>query len=427
MKNKNVNTVVANELCFGCGTCNVSCSVKAIHMEFSTIGRLLPQVDEDICTQCGLCISVCPGIDTNGHLSEKIEPTLIGETRQVLFGRSTNDVFFTNAQSGGVTTETLAFLFEEGRIDAALVVVQESQHAKYRVITSSQELKESQTSQYTPVDLVSGLPFLKDFKHVAIVGIPCHIEGITKLKEHFPKRYANIEYLLGLICAGTQSQLSIDVVKRIGEGLVGKISEDEHVRWRQKKFSNYQRAEIAILSPNGNVRILDNNIRHLLKQYLTAPRCNLCFDKMNLYADIVFGDAWGVGGDDVKNGGNVILCRTERGMNLIDEMIEKGRIESRPCLMEDISKGQHMSKKKQTVDKMLFIYSQHSYQLPGWAKESVFTENSKNIDNLHKAFNDYLSRSKKLSSEIVNDISRRIKRQIFIMKVRFQLRKLIKF
>ncbi len=426
MSDKNIQIVVANELCFGCGTCNEVCPSKAIRMEFGSMGRLLPVVDDSLCTQCGLCSKLCPGIDITGALSEKIEATLLGDTQEVLMGRSADEETFNNSQSGGATTETLVFLFDEGKIDAALVVSQVNHVAKYRVVTSKQELLECQTSQYTPVDLISGLPLVKEFEHVAVVGTPCHIEGIVKLKKQFPKKYSNIDYMLGLICAGTQSQLVVDVVKAVGESRIGSITDEEQIKWRQKKYSNYKRADIAIVASDGSVRMLDNNIRHTSKQYLTTPRCKLCFDKMNLYADIVYGDAWGVSGEDIKNGSNVIICRTEKGQKLISEMVSKGRLLARPCPMEEIANGQGITKKKKTVEKMLCIYQEKGLLTPGWAKSDVFSRNVQNMDSLRKTVDEYLFSSKRDSSSVVKKITRIIKRQLAIMDFKKFLRKLIK-
>ena len=149
---------------------------------------------------------------------------------------------------------------------------------------------------------------------------------MTKLKDQFPQKYVNIDYMLGLICAGTLSQLMVDVLKEVGEKRIGVISENDQIKWRQKKYSNYQRADIAIIAPDESVRMLDNNIRHTAKEFLSTPRCMLCFDKMNLFADVVYGDSWGVSGDDTKEGSNVILCRTNKGKALIDEMIGNQKI-----------------------------------------------------------------------------------------------------
>lgn len=214
-------------------------------------------------------------------------------------------------------------------------------------------------------------------------------------------------------------------MKCIAEKRIGQVAENEEVRWRQKKFSNYKRADIAIVAPDGKVRMLDNNIRHTAKHYLSSPRCKLCFDKMNLYADIVFGDAWGVSGEDTKKGGNVIVCRTEKGKELIDEMMLKERLFGRPCPIEEVAKGQGMSKKKKTVDKMAAIYSQYNWQLPGWIKGDVFKLSEKNADALKKDVDEYMARSKRRSEKVVREVAKKINRQLMVMDIKKFLRKLI--
>ncbi len=425
MNYNNISIVTRSELCFGCGACNVICPFKAVKMEFSSNGRILPQVNILNCTRCGLCVKVCPGIDTSSRLSEKIDSALLGDIRQTMFARSTDTDVFENAQSGGCITETISYLFDEGKIDAALLVVQDFQVAKYVVVNSKMELFRSQTSQYTPVDLVSGLLNLKEYSHVAVVGLPCHIEGIVKLKEISPQKYSNIDYLLGLICAGTQSQLIFDVVKKIAKSKIGEIDEHEEIRWRQKKFSNYQRADIAIVNPNGNIRRLDNNIRHEAKNFFTPPRCRLCFDKLNLYADIVYGDSWGISGDDTKKGGNVIICRTAKGKDLINQMLEERRIDGRFCPIEEIAKGQGMETKKKDVGRMLYIYGQKSFMTPGWAK--VFNPDPIVPKKLQNVVDDFLQRSLKESCKIVNEVASMIERRLLVMRIKKIMIQIIKY
>ena len=214
-------------------------------------------------------------------------------------------------------------------------------------------------------------------------------------------------------------------MKRIGDKKIGKIAEDEQIRWRQKKYSNYKRADIAILGSDGNVRMLDNNIRHTAKHYLSSPRCKLCFDKMNLYADIVYGDAWGVSGEDTKKGGNVIVCRTDKGKVLIDEMMTKGRLVGRPCPIEEVSNGQGMTKKKKTVDKMSYIYGQKSWQLPGWIKGDVFKASEKNADALKRDVDNYIARSKRRPEKVVREVAKKINRQLVVVGFKKLLRKII--
>lgn len=346
---KNIKAIVDDNLCSGCGTCNGICPTHSIRMEFTTMGRLVPVIDESLCVNCGLCLKVCPGNGLTETMDKVIKNDLMGHVESALFAKSADKNIFDNAQSGGAVTTTLAFLFDQSRIDAALVVGQESQKAQYRIVTTKQELFDCQSSQYTPVDLNSALPELEQYAHVAVVGLPCHIEGIVKLKELFPERYKNIDYLLGLICGGVMAQSCVEVVKRIAQKKVGPIADDSRIYWRLRKFSNYKQAKVAFVDSQGSVKTLDNNIRLSCKVHLTPPRCRTCIDKMNLFCDIVFGDSWGITGDDTKGGGSVVIARTAKGKTLVDELLANGNLIGRPCPIGEIAKGQHLSEKRQNL------------------------------------------------------------------------------
>ena len=425
MSDDTIKTVVENELCFGCGTCKAICPSEAIHIEFSPLGRLLPTVKEELCIHCGLCLKTCPGIDLAGDLSETIDASLMGHIENVLFAKSSDPSIFDNAQSGGGVTATLFYLIERERIDAAMLVHQVNHEAKYRIVTKKEDLFDCQSSQYTPVDLNSGLKNITTFQHVAVVGLPCHIEGIAKLKKAFPERFSNIEYLLGLVCAGTLGQACVEVTKKIGEPKIGKIAKDEKIYWRLKKYSNYNRAEIAIVGATGVPRILDNNIRHICKRYLTSPRCLLCFDKMNLYSDITFGDCWGVTGDDTKEGGNIIISRTKKGDELLSDLTSHGILVHRPCSTDEIKKGQKISKKKRTVEKVLAVYKKKSFRFPGWAESAVFTVDDSQDKHLATSISNFIMRDK-LSPEVaVKSITSKVRTMLFIKKITGKIRKTI--
>lgn len=423
--NDNIRVVVENELCSGCGTCYAICPKKSISMTFSPIGRILPVVDENTCINCGVCYKVCPGIDMTGDFSAVINENLVGQFHNIYFARSANELVFNNAQSGGSVTETLLYMFDEKIIDAALVVVQDNQLAKYILATSSEDLKTSQASQYTPIDLVSGISLTKNYKHVAIVGLPCHVEGIVKLKQLFPSKYNNIDYLLGLICAGCLSQSIVDVVKNVGGKRIGPISDEEIISWRQKKYSSYNNANIAIINGEGKVRLLDNNIRFMAKPKLTAPRCKLCFDKMNMCADVVYGDAWGITGDDVSIGGNVIVTRTQKGDILINQLFLNKRIVGRPCPVEEVIKGQGLKEKKAIVSEMLAIYREKNYMMPGWSACDLFNDNKKQYEDLLSQVDDYLKLDKATRRIVVKTVSSRINRKLRIIELKRFVKKLL--
>ena len=49
--------------CCGCSACAQRCPHNAIELTQDNEGFLYPQIDESICTDCGLCERVCPIIN----------------------------------------------------------------------------------------------------------------------------------------------------------------------------------------------------------------------------------------------------------------------------------------------------------------------------------------------------------------------------
>jgi coenzyme F420 hydrogenase subunit beta len=55
-----IESVVIDGLCTGCGTCAGVCPTEAISMRILD-GLFLPEVEEEKCTSCGLCLRCCAG------------------------------------------------------------------------------------------------------------------------------------------------------------------------------------------------------------------------------------------------------------------------------------------------------------------------------------------------------------------------------
>ena len=62
MNKKEKIVLAAQERCTGCGACANICPKKAIQMVPDEEGFIQPQIDDDLCIQCGLCTKSCPVI-----------------------------------------------------------------------------------------------------------------------------------------------------------------------------------------------------------------------------------------------------------------------------------------------------------------------------------------------------------------------------
>ena len=388
----NVNGIKASHLCYGCGTCNVICGHQAITMQYDNIGRLLPMIDEIKCTNCGLCYNHCPSLDLKGIQLPETEDKYIGHVEQVFIGKATDERIYKNSQSGGLVTATLKFLFESGKIDAAIVCrVEDTIEYTSRavVITSPEELYNCQKSSYVPIDIVSAMKQVGQFQSLAVVGTGCHIQGIRAL-QNFNKKYnEKIKYTLGLICDRTLCKTVTDVLygnnfKSVAKRLV----------WRDKTL-NYKNARILITTIDKRKKQVPTWKRHALKDPFTNPRCRICFDKLNTGADIVYGDPWGMSNVDWERGMSVVITRTQNGEGIVNQMIHCRIANLSETQMEEVISGQHIEKRKNDVSAALAFYQENKFLTPSYTFNLNPSKENSALSILIDQFIEDCSKSKK--------------------------------
>jgi coenzyme F420 hydrogenase subunit beta len=314
----NIQDISDSYLCSSCGACKAICPKDCIHFHFTPIGRKEAQVGPE-CIDCGLCRKVCPTVDTY-HLYDRYEDRLVGKIDKIYVGRATDPSIYANSQSGGAATAILKYLFETGKIDGALVCEMSygsTPVVQGKLISSVTELASSQKSCYTPVDLLSSLRDATSFQSLAVVGLPCQIEGVENLVQT-SQRFGHIKYKLGLICDRT-------LCAGIQDYLAWKYQPSEFkIEWRKKdfvqggKYYSYQKAPMVINPRDGELRIVSRNVRKALKDMYTSPRCRVCYDKLNTHSDITLGDPWGMQHVDWEHGDSLIITRTELGRKVVD-------------------------------------------------------------------------------------------------------------
>ena len=344
----NIQKVSDSYMCSNCGACKSICPKEAIDFKWSSMGRMYAYVN-DKCIDCGLCTKVCPSINDAANL---FEDPYVGHIEALYTGKATDDAIFRNAQSGGAVTAVLTYLFEKKDIDCAVVCrmkAGDTPIVESALITNASELVLSQKSCYTPVDMLSILKKAKDFKSVAVVGLPCHIEGLLLLQAK-SKRFQNVKYKLGLICDRT-------LCSSIQDLLVGKYAnafneKNVKIDWRRKFLNNkvfqYKTAPVVIYSEQDEYTV-PNNVRFFLKEPFTPPRCRVCSDKINVMADLVFGDPWRMTNIDWVKGESVIIARTAFGNELLKEMKNNGALQLNLRKTEEIITGQLIPQRREQV------------------------------------------------------------------------------
>lgn len=408
---KNIRQVSDSYLCSNCGACSAVCHRNAIVFKWTNIGRLYADVTPD-CVNCGKCLKVCPSIDEK-NIHNRFEDRFVGEIKSVWVGRATDNLIFQNSQSGGATTAILSFLFDEGLIDAALVCKMSFgslPQVNPFIATSKQELSESQKSCYTPVPLLTKLAELKSYKSVAVVGIPCHIQGIESLMKG-SSEYNNIRYRIGLICDRSECNGIQTVIK----SLTGQ--ENFKVVWRRKydcksMSYDYENAPLTVVPRDGNSVVLPRLYRIGLKDMFTSPRCWVCWDKLNVFADITLGDPWRLPDVNLKEGESLVIARTDTGTHLVETMQERGCLRLRQVDNDAPLKSQLIESRRKQVEDYASAFEELSPSIDSYLlhRENSFIEPSANAKTMLRRFADNEGKTEEMIVQIAKaELTRREK------------------
>jgi coenzyme F420 hydrogenase subunit beta len=341
-----ITTVTEYYLCNSCGACYTVCPVNAISFDETVGGYLFPKIDDNLCTGCGLCYKVCPGIHKVKSISNReYKDPFRGNILNAFISQATDKETYLNGQSGGVTTAILHYLFRNRLIQKALLAEMtqnETLRGSYYIANNESEIFRSQKSKYTPITLLAGLEELEGFHGgVAIVGLPCHIHGFKNLLDQNPARFKHIKFfLIGLICDRIMTSVAIDYMSSPCD----KQSIKQFV-FRDTTRTGYP-GKPVIVNQDDTFITLPIHGRTSIKDILTPLRCRLCFDKFNVYSDIVLGDPHGISGVNRETGESLILVRNQEMIPLLRNMEHDAFISTRETSIEEALKGQGLEKKK---------------------------------------------------------------------------------
>ncbi|BAP60205.1 coenzyme F420-dependent sulfite reductase [Methanococcus maripaludis] len=285
-----LNDIVDNGICAKCGTCTVVCPNGILTFEDR------PKLTEECLRKGnGMCFEVCPRV-SSGKYQIKIREKF---KEEYYYGKG--DV---EGQDGGVVTTFLKYLLKNKKIDGAIVVGDECWKPVSLIVQNEEDLMNTTKSKYT----VSTLEALKTagemgLEKVAVVGLPCQINGLRKLqyfqylakhdgelgKNGKPVKLPKIEYLIGLLCT---EKFEYDELK---ETLAKyNINMDDVEKFDIKK---------------GKLLVYVNGEEHKipLKEIELSAGCKMCRDFDAEMADVSVGC---VGSPD---GYSTVIIRTEKG------------------------------------------------------------------------------------------------------------------
>ncbi|MDM8540897.1 Coenzyme F420 hydrogenase/dehydrogenase, beta subunit C-terminal domain [Desulfococcaceae bacterium HSG9] len=305
-------------LCHLCGGCLTFCTAinyGALEMDEDGMPYLS---DMEKCTECGLCYSICPEIN---ELDDDIRKNAgwsepMGRIMETHVAHAIEPEIRQNATDGGVVTGLLLHLFEEGRIDGAIVTKPSGrlQREPWLAITreeiaasagfyfdTSHGMKRflDGYSIYTPSTRKLKSMLQQGLRKVALVGMPCQITAIRKTEALGVLPSDSIHYCLGLFCSGNFF---------CGSEQQEKLAEIGGFEWENVQKYNIKETFLIHLK-DGETKSIP--LEHL--DFMKRPACRFCADYAAEFADISCG---GIGAPE---GQTTVIIRTQTGRRLFND------------------------------------------------------------------------------------------------------------
>ncbi len=335
----NIDPVVSNDLCTQCGACVAMCPHDNIVLERDEHWRYFPRVkaEQPCIDHCkSLCVEVCSGVHEDSSLWKRqpiiekdYEEYCAGPVLQTWIGYSNEPDIRSRGTSGGLVTGLLVHLLESGRIDGALLVGPNKsdplQH-DIMIARTRQEIEDAWGSKYYP------MPIGKLFNQLhhktekyAVVLLGCHMRALRLMERRIPRLRTSVVLRIGIICGYCSGfKATVDQAQEWG---VKDLTQITRIDYREGKWPG----NVRIQAPGIDQRTLIYNFLPRLP-FTTNSRCMICADLMNETADITVGDAWLKELTKRKDEGwSVIAVRNPEVIPLIDEARTSGALYLEEC------------------------------------------------------------------------------------------------
>ncbi|MBA4394689.1 MAG: hypothetical protein C0407_14150 [Desulfobacca sp.] len=313
--------VLSSGKCAACGACLALCPYLK-----SRQGKVVKLDDCDL--TIGRCYAYCPrsqvdweGLQTRvfGTNYQDIE---IGTARKVLMAQAKDSIWKGKVQTGGVVSALVDFALQEGTIQSAVLTRREADLLPHgEVISERDQVLSCSGSSYisgTTLEVLNQGPWKGD-ERIGVVGLPCQILALAKMKDSNLPTQTPIERVtltIGLFCtwALDYKPFKTFLEDRFNNRPIQKLDITPPPERLLKVWVGDEVQEISL-----------DEIRAFIR-----PTCLVCPDMTSEFSDFSVGTVEGTAD------WNTVIVRTERGEALINRAIDADIIESRPLPEENL-------------------------------------------------------------------------------------------
>lgn len=320
----NIDSIVKNNLCTGCGACISEDQSHQAKMIWNSEGFLIPSLGESS-TQNEM-IKVCPfaiqqkNEDELGELFLKRPETQYHDKIGYYYGlyAGYSKQFRETSSSGGIATYVFKMLLEQKIIDNLFIVKEVDGQYAYQFFSDVEEITQISKTRYTPVTLERLFREISEIDgKVAVSGVACFVKAIRLKQMYDPVLKEKIAFIVGIICGGLKSRYYTDYLAQEA----GCINEYSHAQYRIKNKESYALDYKFSCTEIDNKKIHMVDMQSLGDMWGTglfkSNACDFCDDVLTELADISLGDAWIHPYDKNGLGNSIIITRTKIAETLI--------------------------------------------------------------------------------------------------------------
>ena len=351
---KSVTLIASAGLCTGCGVCSSVCPVDAIAYDMLATGHI--PIVSDACIRCGKCRMLCPGVGV--RWGESAAPSLAdaiaGEALLVCNAYVKNKERQMRSASGGIVTCIVDALLSSGAFDAAAIVGDMDMRGGMRMsLVEKAGAEQGAKSKYVQVSHDTTMRYLQENpeKSLVVVGVPCAIRALRSAMNALHMDPSRVLFL-GLFCDSVMIDEVISYFTLLGDpdlsarALVAGFP--SHWKEASRSLVSFDFKNKSVGGYTGGVRLwlpegrgykdYPKEYRMVVKPYFIAESCLYCLDKLNVEADIAFGDDYTLGGPFDIDGATSVIVRTEKGLVAWQSIADL--VVQRESLLEDMMAAQ---------------------------------------------------------------------------------------
>jgi coenzyme F420-reducing hydrogenase beta subunit len=339
VRERDLQNVLASDLCVGCGACVAA--DKSLRLTLNSEKQMYEPSGPGNTDAA----AVCPSVQVDyAFLQRKLfgqgaEITPLGVVDAVYLAQSADYDRNLKASSGGVIKELLHQFLSRGDVDGVIALT----HV-HGLVFEPRLLSEPEQIDRLPGSIYHNVAFDKVFSLLSeregrfvVVATPCQLEGIYNyIFRCRPELADRISATIGLVCGWTYTHHAIRAICRYrginfdeiegvsyrGGGPVGRL----RIRTRDREYTVSRRVNFSY--------------QVAFDRTFNLPRCHLCVNHSNFLADIVVGDAWLPSTVWSRTGVSLVLCRNDLGGGVLRELADQQRLRCAEVSAEEFVESQ---------------------------------------------------------------------------------------